>query len=162
MTAPSITLTEVCSICNNICHNQSLVEINGVYTCLSCNIRELDETQQNEINAPYENNIVSTDLPTNANVNRLIPKQRKNMKYKPVPRPRKSANKEQNQPDNPKEVKLSELRAREAKLRKAEERLKIKEKSIDELRNEKIMLETRCQHLEARYFELEQTLKLLQ
>jgi hypothetical protein len=53
------------------------------------------------------------------------------------------------------------LRAREAKLRKAEERLKIKEKSIDELKNVKIMLETRCQHLEARNFELEQTLKLL-
>jgi fibrillarin-like rRNA methylase len=84
------------------------------------------------------------------------------MKNKPVPRPRKSANKEQNQLDNLKEVKLSELRAREAKLRKAEERLKIKEKSIDELKNAKIMLETRCQHLEARYFELEQTLKLLQ
>ena len=60
-----------------------------------------------------------------------------------------------------KEVKLSELRAREAKLRKAEEQLKIKEKSIDELKNEKIMIETRCQHLEAIHFELEQTLKLL-
>jgi hypothetical protein len=148
---------EVCSICNNICHNQCLVEINGVYTCLSCNIRELDETQQNEINEPHENNIANTELPTNANVNRPIPKQRKNMKNKPVPRPRKSANEEQNQPDNLKEVKLSELRAREAKLRKAEERLKIKEKSIDELKNEKIMIETRCQHLEARNFELEQT-----
>jgi hypothetical protein len=148
---------EVCSICNNICHNQCLVEINGVYTCLSCNIRELDETQQNEINEPHENNIANTELPTNANVNRPIPKQRKNMKNKPVPRPRKSANEEQNQPDNLKEVKLSELRAREAKLRKAEDRLKIKEKSIDELKNEKIMIETRCQHLEARHFELEQT-----
>jgi hypothetical protein len=41
------------------------------------------------------------------------------MKNKPVPKPRKSANKEQNQSDNLKEVKLSELRAREAKLRKA-------------------------------------------
>ena len=60
-----------------------------------------------------------------------------------------------------KEVKLSELRAREAKLRKAEEQLKIKEKSIDELKNEKITIVTRCQHLEARHFELEQTLKLL-
>jgi hypothetical protein len=110
-----------------MCHNQSLVEINGVYTCLSCNIRELDETQQNEINEPHENNIVNTELTTNANVNKPIPKQRKSMKNKPVPRPRKSANKEQNQLDNLKEVKLSELRAREAKLRKAEERLKIKE-----------------------------------
>jgi len=138
---------EVSSICNNICHNQCLVEINGVYTCLSCNIRELDETQQNEINESHENSIVNAELPTNTSVNRTIPKQRKNMKNKPVPRPRKSANKEQKQPDNLKEVKLRELRAREAKLRKAEEQLKIKEKSIDELKNEKIMLETRCQHL---------------
>ena len=71
---------EVCSICNNICHNQCLVEINRVYTCLSCNIRELDETQQNEINEPHENSIVNTELPTNANVNRPIPKQGENMK----------------------------------------------------------------------------------
>ena len=91
---------EVCSICNNMCHSQYLVEINGIYTWLSCNIRELDETQQNEINEPHENNIVNTELPTNANVNRPIPKQRKYMENKPVPRPRKSANKEQNQPDN--------------------------------------------------------------
>jgi hypothetical protein len=33
---------DVCSIYNNICHNQCLLEINGVYTCLSYNIRELD------------------------------------------------------------------------------------------------------------------------
>ena len=65
---------DVCSIYNNICHNQCLLEINGVYTCLSCNIRELDETQQTEINEPHENSIVNTELPTNANVNRPIPK----------------------------------------------------------------------------------------
>ena len=65
---------DVCSIYNNICHNQCLLEINGVYTCLSCNIRELDETQQKEINEPHENSIVNTELPTNASVNRPIPK----------------------------------------------------------------------------------------
>jgi hypothetical protein len=37
----------------------------------------------------------------------------------------------------------------------------LKEKSMQEYRNEKIMLETRCQQLEARNFELEQTVKLL-
>jgi hypothetical protein len=57
-------------------------------------------------------------------------------------------------------TKTSELRARELKLRKSEEQLKLKEKSMQEYRNEKIMLETRCQQLEARNFELEQTVKL--
>ena len=32
---------------------------------------------------------------------------------------------------------------------------------MQEYRNEKIMLETRCQQLEARNFELEQTVKIL-
>jgi hypothetical protein len=71
---------DVCSIYNNMCHNQCLLEINGVYTCLSCNIRELDETQQKEINEPHENSIVNIELPTNVSINRPIPKQRKNMK----------------------------------------------------------------------------------
>ena len=57
--------------------------------------------------------------------------------------------------------KLSELRARETKARKTEEQLKIKEKSLNQMLNDKVTLETRCQQLEARNFELEQTVKLL-
>ncbi|CAG2197359.1 unnamed protein product [Mytilus edulis] len=57
--------------------------------------------------------------------------------------------------------KLSELRARELKVRKAEEQLKIKEKSLKEVQNDRLLLESRCQQLEARNFELEQTVKLL-
>jgi hypothetical protein len=48
-----------------------------------------------------------------------------------------------------------------SKLRKAEEQLRIKEKSIQELNNEKILIGTRCQQLEARNYELEQNVKLL-
>ena len=77
-----------------------------------------------------------------------------NLDNKPVPKPRKSSHKEQNQPDSLKEVKLCELRARQAKLRKAKEQLRIKEKSMQELNNEKILLGTRCLQLEARNFEL--------
>jgi hypothetical protein len=86
---------------------------------------------------------------------------RNNLDNKPVPKPRKSSHKEQSQPDSLKEAKLCELRARQAKLRKAKEQLRIKEKSIQELNNEKILLGTRCQQLEARNFELEQNVKLL-
>jgi len=57
--------------------------------------------------------------------------------------------------------KLSELRTREIKVKKVEEQLKVKGKSLLEIRNEKIVLETRCQQLEARNFELEQTVNLL-
>jgi hypothetical protein len=39
--------------------------------------------------------------------------------------------------------------------------MKMKEKSLYELNNNIILLESRCQQLEARNFELEQTVKLL-
>jgi hypothetical protein len=57
--------------------------------------------------------------------------------------------------------KLSELRTREIKVKKVEEQLKVKEKYLLEIRNEKLVVETRCQQLEARNFELEQSVKLL-
>ena len=77
-----------------------------------------------------------------------------NLDNKPVPKPRKSSHKERNRPDSLKEVKLCELRTGQAKLRKAKEQRRIKEKSIQELNNEKILLGTRCLQLEARNFEL--------
>ena len=75
---------------------------------------------------------------------------------KPIPLPRKSKTKSQEKDDTkPKtsdnetvKAKTSELRARELKLGKSEEQLKLKEKSMQQYRNEKIMLETRCQQLE--------------
>ena len=79
---------------------------------------------------------------------------------KPIPKPRTLKTKQQNL-DDPTKPKLSELRTREIKVKKVEEQLKVKEKSLLEIRNEKILLETRCQQLEARNFELEQTVKLL-
>jgi hypothetical protein len=75
---------------------------------------------------------------------------------KPIPKHRTLKTKQQSLDDSMK-PKLSELRAREIKVKKVEEQLKVKEKSLLEIRNEKILLETRCQQLEARTFELEQT-----
>ena len=128
---------------------------------MSCNTGELEETQQDGTNEPQENTQAQAESPINSNANKPIPKPRNNLDNKPVLKPRKSSHKKQNQPDSLKEVKLCELRARETKLKKAEEQLRIKEKSIQELNNEKILLGTRCQQLLTRNFELEQTVQLL-
>ncbi|VDI30185.1 Hypothetical predicted protein [Mytilus galloprovincialis] len=83
-------------------------------------------------------------------------------KPKPIPKPRNlKQNQKSSEPEDTILPKLSELRARELKVRKAEEQLKIKEKSLKEVQNDRVLLESRCQQLEARNFELEQTVKLL-
>ena len=69
-------------------------------------------------------------------------------KIKLIPKPRKP--KIQQNLDEPARVKLGDLRTREIKMKKAEDQLKMKEKSLQELKNEKILLE-------ARNFELEET-----
>jgi hypothetical protein len=69
-------------------------------------------------------------------------------KIKPIPKPRKP--KIQQNLDEPARVKLGDLRTREIKMKKAEDQLKMKEKSLQELKNVKILLE-------ARNFELEET-----
>jgi hypothetical protein len=117
--------------------------------------------QQDGTNEPQENTLAKAESPINSNANKPIPKPRNNLDNKPVPKPRKSSHKELNQPDSLKEVKLCELRTGQAKLIKAKEQRRIKEKSIQELNNEKMMRGTRCQQLEARNFELEQNVKLL-
>lgn len=82
---------------------------------------------------------------------------------KHIPKPRKTKRDEKTRNKNADETKtkLSELRTRETKLRKQEEQMKMKEKFLNELDSNRILLESRCQQLEARNFELEQTVKLL-
>jgi hypothetical protein len=57
-----------------------------------------------------ENTLAKAESPLNSNANKPIHKQRNNLDNKPVPKPRKSSHKEQNQPDSLKEVKLCALR----------------------------------------------------
>lgn len=80
-----------------------------------------------------------------------------------IPKPRKIKRDETIRNKNAEETKtkLSELRTRETKLRKEEEQLKMREKSIMGHDSNRTLLESRCQQLEARHFELEQTVKLL-
>ena len=58
--------------------------------------------------------------------------------------------------------KLSDLRARENKLKKMEEQLKIKERSLEDTNKDKVKLEHYIKTLEARNNELEMTVKTLQ
>ena len=88
-----------CSVCGNLCHKRCSVELNGDHTCLSCNTRELEETQQDGTHEPQENTLAKAESPINSNANKPIPKPRNNPDNKPVPKPRKSSHKEQNQPD---------------------------------------------------------------
>ncbi|CAC5425294.1 MLL4 [Mytilus coruscus] len=152
---------DICEDCNNKCHVKCMTEINGTYICIPCIILQEELKQQQNINkdlaivTPHRNiegkNQETTLL--NEELTQLAT-------IKPIPKPRKPQMKQQNL-DDPTLPKLSELRAREFKVKKVEEQLKIKETSLNEIRNEKILLESRCQQLEARNFELEQTDKLL-
>jgi predicted nuclease with TOPRIM domain len=62
---------------------------------------------------------------------------------------------------NHREVKYSERRAKETKLKKIEELIKQKEKAAQEVNNNRTTLESRCQELESRNCELEETVKTL-
>lgn len=76
-----------------------------------------------------------------------------NINPTPQPRTMRPAS-AQDTAENTTRIKLNELRTREAKTKKAEEQLKLKSKSLQELANEKILLVTKCQQLEVRNFEL--------
>jgi len=140
---------DICNFCNNNCHSKCLTEINETPICIACTIVQEEIKQQEDMSKNHENT-VSIGTPTVVS---------EKPKIKPIPKPRKPRI-QQNLGD-PARVKLGDLRTREIKMKKAEDQLKMKEKSLQEFKNEKIMLETRCQHLEARNFELEQTVKLL-
>ena len=140
------TDTATCTVCDSFCHQKCLSKPIELRICIGCSL-------------------ANKELETDKNDNETC----QHKLNKPIPLPRKSKTKSQEKDDTkPKtsdnetvKTKTSELRARELKLRKSEEQLKLKEKSMQEYRNEKIMLEIRCQQLEARNFELEQTVKLL-
>ena len=73
------------------------------------------------------------------------------------PKPRLKANKTHFYPADQEtlRIKLSELREKEIKLKKTEDQLKVREKVINDEKQKRIQLETRCQNLEARNYELE-------
>ena len=140
---------DICNFCNSNCHSKCLSEINETPVCVACSIVQEEIKQQEDMSKKHENT-VSIGTPT---VGSETPK------IKPIPKPRKP--RIQQNLDDPVRVKLGDLRTREIKIKKVEDQLKMKEKALQEFKNEKIMLETRCQQLEARNFELEQTVKML-
>ncbi|CAC5378669.1 unnamed protein product [Mytilus coruscus] len=147
---------DICEDCNNKC----MTEINGTYVCIPCIILQEELKQQENINKDLAIVTPHRNIEGKNQEITLLNESTPLATIKPIPKPRKPKMKQQNL-DDPTLPKLSELRAKEIKIKKVEEQLKIKEKSLNEIRNEKILLESRCQQLEARNFELEQTVKLL-
>jgi hypothetical protein len=154
---------DICEECNNNCHTKCMTEVDEAHICIACTMIQEELKSQENVSKNLATKIprrddekspekaapkltsTTTKLPTNP---------------KPIPKPRTLKTKQQNL-DDPMKPKLSELRTREIKVKKVEEQLKVKQKSLLEIRNEKIVVETRCQQLEARNLELEQTVNLL-
>ncbi|XP_071133057.1 uncharacterized protein [Mytilus edulis] len=159
---------DICEQCNSKSHFKCMTEISTAYICIPCIMIE-DELQP--ITQGNDKITASTGICNNTCIKSPMEKSRNKptsviasttTKPKPIPKPRNlKQNQKSSEPEDTILPKPSELRARELKVRKAEEQLKIKEKSLKEVQNDRVLLESRCQQLEARNFELEQTVKLL-
>ena len=140
-----------------------MTEVDEMHICIACTIIQEELKSQENVSKNLATEIPHRDdeksqekaLPKLASTITKLP-----TNPKPTPKSRTPKTKEQNLNDLTK-LNLSELRKREIKVKRVEEQLKVKDKSLLEIRNEKIVLETRCQQLESRNFELEQTVKLL-
>ncbi|CAC5412371.1 unnamed protein product [Mytilus coruscus] len=143
---------DICEDCNNKCHIKCMTEINGTYVCIPCIILQEELKQQENINKDLAIVTPHMNIEGKNQETTLLNESTPLATTKPIPKLRQPKMKQQNL-DDPTLPKLSELRARKIKIKKVEEQLKIKEKSINEIRNEKLLLESRCQQLEARNFE---------
>jgi len=176
-------LTEICEICNNIAHTKCIVEEHESKFCLPCkSTLDMLETKTNETNLKtnqenieviiIEPNVEET-TPKNTSLEHRIEKtiplianrddinhqsnndQLNQQNSNSIPRLK--ANKTHFDPADQEtlRIKLSELREKEIKLKKTEDQLKVREKIINDEKQKRIQLETRCQNLEARNYELE-------
>ncbi|VDI13607.1 Hypothetical predicted protein [Mytilus galloprovincialis] len=156
-----------CEICQNIAHSSCLVCSDGQTTCFPC-IDTIKRTSKIQVNSnidehqtyvklgetPKEqqttiNGKPQSELPNHQHANSKTILRPADVCIE-VP-PTKASKSKQDQTD----TKTKDMRERELKLRKAEEQLKIREKTLKEDQAKSILLETRVQYLEARNFELE-------
>ena len=176
-------LIEICEICNNIAHKICIVEEHESKICLPCkSTLDMLETRTNETNLKtnqknievisIEPNVEETTPKNNSlgpRIEKTIPliTNRDDINHQSNsdklnqqnnnPKPRLKANKTHFYPADQEtlRIKLSELREKEIKLKKTEDQLKVREKVINDEKQKRIQLETRCQNLEARNYELE-------
>jgi len=154
---------QICCICSSLCHKKCLIELDEIYTCVAC-VANNENINQPKGTIEDSNMLYALDHTMNTEET-LVKQPNEDIQTisKPIPKPRKTKRNETTINKNADETKtkLSELRTRETKLRKQDEQMKMKEKSLNGLDSNRILLESRCQQLEARNFELEQTVKLL-
>ncbi|CAG2250966.1 unnamed protein product [Mytilus edulis] len=156
-----------CEICQNIAHSSCLVCSDGQTTCFPC-IDTIKRTSKIQVNSNIDEHqtyvkLGETPKEQQTNINgkpQSEPSNHQQANSKAISCPAdvridapatKASKSKQDQTD----TKTKDMRERELKLRKAEEQLKIKEKTLKEDQAKAIQLETRVQYLEARNFELE-------
>ncbi|CAC5412694.1 unnamed protein product [Mytilus coruscus] len=168
---------DVCDLCNNVSHTNCMNIENNEHHCNACIGSEIMEdattvikTDTLPINQHYLIESIDdiSEENTSTDESEATPK---TVISSNSPQPKQSVLKKIVLPERITKVSLqtqeelqlkhSELRERELKLRKTEEQLKLREKVVNEYKKERILLETRCQRLEARNCELEQTVKSL-
>jgi hypothetical protein len=160
--------SDICIVCDNQCHIHCMEYINGEPMCYaskamgiqeeqtSCKAISTTESAKPHEQLPYQNIAQQTIRKDSTAQQKQVPSQTS---------VRTEENAVANKYDdtdstaNHREVKYKELRAKETKLKKMVELIKQKEKAAQEVNNNRTKLESRCQELESRNYELEQTVK---
>lgn len=127
--------SDVCSTCNRQCHMQCMEYINEEPQCYICTA------------ASRQDNQIDVELSPTQTVNMTMQQP--------------AISQKEDTTTAHKDAKYSELRAKEIKLKKMEDQVKLREKAAQEANNNRTKLESRCQELEARNHELEHTVKTL-
>ncbi|VDI25644.1 Hypothetical predicted protein [Mytilus galloprovincialis] len=127
--------SDVCSTCNRQCHMQCMEYNNEEPQCYICTAASRQDNQTDVESSPTQTVNMTMQQP--------------------------AISQKEDTTTAHKDAKYSELRAKEIKLKKMEDQIKLREKAAQEANNNRTKLESRCQELEARNHELEHTVKTL-
>ena len=125
-----------CNQCNLSCHRLCMVEKNDEEICLSCTAMNSQITESEKLIKPESSDTTSPKNIVNLKTNSLSEKTQK-------------------------ETKQSELRQRELKIKKREDQILIKEKLLEERKDDTTWFRTYIHKLETRISELEKSNDLL-
>ena len=148
---------EICSVCNHICHIDCFEEIEDGDTavCYLCkvageqNLHQYDENENSQTDQIDPQTEIQTDSRASENVDKTMKKANLN----------KSGN--QTQTDENVQYLTSEMRQKHLKLKKLEQDIKLKEKTLQDSTKDRTRLESRLLQLESQNEELLSTIKTL-
>ena len=167
--------TEVCESCDMVCHKDCVQPKDDLYTCMNCLAYE-EQSHGNESfnNVDISDNVTQQPHPTqitgtNASISRIELAETsqvdrlQNITQKPLKKKSVSIQTSiKGREIDERDCKLSDLRARETKMKKMEEEQKIKEKNFENIAKDRQNIDNYVKTIEARNNELELTVKTLQ